>query len=75
MIGNMNGRTEREKAVDHPLIVPYNRRMNTIDQYMRRGTLSEELAVAMKKLAKDKKQRALADLAYAKGPYSRMIIR
>ena len=69
VIGNMNGRAERELAADHPLIVPYNRRMNTIDQYVRRGTLSEELADTMKKLAKDKKQRALADLAYAKGPY------
>jgi len=69
VIGNMNGRTEREKAADHPLIIPYTRRMNTIDQYVRRGTLSEELADAMKKLAKDKKQRALANLAYAKGPY------
>lgn len=69
VIGNMNGRAERELAADHPLIVPYNRRMNTIDQYIRRGTLSAELADAMKKLAKDKKQRALADLAYAKGPY------
>ncbi|MBR5109890.1 MAG: hypothetical protein IK099_06815 [Clostridia bacterium] len=69
VIGNMNGRDEREKAADHPLIVPYNRRMNTIDQYVRRGTLRKELADAMKKLAKDKKQRALADLAYAKGPY------
>lgn len=69
VIGNMNGRAERESATDHPLIVPYNRRMNTIDQYVRRGTLSEELADAMKKLAKDKKQRALADLDYAKGSY------
>ena len=69
VIGNMNGRTEREKAADHPLIIPYTRRMNTIDQYVRRGTLSEELAAAMKKLAKDKKQRALADLEYAKGSY------
>lgn len=69
VIGNMNGRAERELAADHPLIVPYNRRMNTIDQYVRRGTLSEELAGTMKRLAKDKKQRALADLAYAKGPY------
>ena len=69
VIGNMNGRAERELAVDHPLIIPYNRRMNTIDQYVRRGTLSKELADAMKKLAKDKKQRALADLDYAKGSY------
>ena len=65
----MNGRAARELAVDHPLIIPYTRRLNTIDQYVRRGTLDEELAAVMKKLAKDKKQRALADLAYAKGPY------
>ena len=69
VIGNMNGREEREKAADHPLIIPYNRRMNTIDQYVRRGALSEDLAAAMKKLARDKKQRALADLDYAKGSY------
>ena len=69
VIGNMNGRAARELAADHPLIIPYTRRLNTIDQYVRRGTLDEELAAVMKKLAKDKKQRALADLAYAKGPY------
>ena len=69
VIGNMNGRAARELAADHPLIIPYTRRLNTIDQYVRRGALDEELAAAMKKLAKDKKQRALADLAYAKGPY------
>ena len=69
VIGNMNGRAARELAADHPLIIPYTRRLNTIDQYVRRGTLDEELTAVMKKLAKDKKQRALADLAYAKGPY------
>ena len=69
VIGNMNGRTEREKAADHPLIIPYTRRMNTIDQYVRRGTLNKELAATMKKLARDKKQRALADLEYVKGSY------
>ena len=69
VIGNMNGRAERELAADHPLIIPYTRRMNTIDQYVRRGTLSKELADVMKQLAKNKKQRALADLTYAKGSY------
>ena len=56
-------------AADHPLNIPYTRRMNTIDQCLKRGTLNEELAAAMKRLAKDKKQRAKADLAYAKGSY------
>lgn len=75
VIGNMNERAARELAADHPLIIPYTRRLNTIDQYVRRGTLDEELAAVMKKLAKDKKQRALADLAYAKGPYLQEIER
>ena len=35
--------------------------------------MSAELADAMKRLAKDKKQRALADLTYAKGPYLKEI--
>lgn len=69
VIGNLRGREARERAEDHPLNVPYNRRMNTIDQGLKRGTLSKELAAAMKKLAKDKKQRAKADLAYAKDAY------
>lgn len=69
VIGNMRGRAARELAADHPLNAPYHRRMNTIDQNLKRGTISKELADAMKKLAKDKKQRAKADLAYAKGPY------
>ena len=43
--------------------------MNTIDQCLKRGTLSPELAAEMKKLAKDKKQRAKADMAYANSTY------
>ena len=69
VIGNMQGRAARELAADHPLNAPYTRRMNTINQCLGRGTISKELADAMKKLAKDKKQRAKADLAYAQGTY------
>lgn len=69
VIGNMQGRAARELAADHPLNVPYTRRMNTIDQCLKRGTLDPQTAAMMKKLAKDKKQRAKADLTYAKGPY------
>lgn len=71
VIGNMRGRAERELAADHPLNKPYDRRMNTIDQCLKRGTLAPELADMMKKLAKDKKQRAKADLSYANGSYQR----
>ena len=56
-------------AEDHPLNIPYTRRMNTIDQCLKRGTLDPALAETMKKLAKDKKQRAKADLVYANGSY------
>ena len=69
VIGNLRGRAARELAVDHPLNEPYDRRMNTIDQCLKRGTLSPELAAEMKKLAKDKKQRAKADMAYANSTY------
>lgn len=69
VIGNLRGRAARELAADHPLNAPYDRRMNTIDQCLKRGTLSPEVAVTMKKLAKDKKQRAKADMAYANSIY------
>ena len=69
VIGNLRGRAARERAADHPLNEPYDRRMNTIDQCLKRGTLSPELAAEMKKLAKDKKQRAKADMAYANSTY------
>lgn len=69
VIGNLRGHAARELAADHPLNEPYDRRMNTIDQCLKRGTLSPELAAEMKKLAKDKKQRAKADMAYANSTY------
>jgi len=38
-IGNLKGREQREFADDHPIRAIYNRRMNTITQYLHRGTL------------------------------------
>ncbi len=49
----------------------YNRRMNTITQYLRRGTLDEQTAAVMKRLAKDKLERAILDVAYANGSYEK----
>lgn len=69
VIGNLRGRAARELAADHPLNEPYDRRMNTIDQCLKRGTLRPDLAATMKKLAKNKKQRAKADMAYANSTY------
>ena len=43
--------------------------MNTITQYLHRGTLDEQTAAVMKRLAKNKLERAISDHAYAKGSY------
>ena len=68
-IGNLKGREQRELADDHPIRAIYTRRMNTITQYPHRGTLDEQTAAVMKRLAKDKLERAIFDYEYAKGRY------
>ena len=70
-IGNLKGRTQRELADDHPIKQVYVTRLNTINRYIKRGTLDAELAKAMKKLAKDKMLRAISDVAYARGDYEK----
>ena len=44
--------------------------MNTITQKLRRGTIEESLAARMKKLAKDKLERAISDPDYAANAYA-----
>ena len=68
-IGNLKGREQRELADDHPIKAIYTRRMNTITQYLHRGTLDKQTAAVMKQLAKDKLERAISDHVYAKGRY------
>lgn len=68
-IGAKQGREQRELADDHPVKAIYTRRMNTITQYLHRGTLDEQTAAVMKRLAKDKMERAISDHVYAKGSY------
>ena len=68
-IGNLKGREQRELADDHPIKAIYTRRMNTITQYLHRGTLDEQTAAVMKRLAKNKMERAISDHVYAKGNY------
>ena len=70
-IGNLKGREQRELADDHPLKQIYEKRLNTINRYVKRGTLATDLAEVMKKLAKDKMLRALSNVAYAKGDYEK----
>lgn len=45
--------------------------MNTITQYLHRGTLDEQTAAAMKRLAKNKLKRAIKEVAYSKGDYAK----
>lgn len=70
-IGNLRGREQRELADDHPLKQIYEKRLNTINRYVKRGTLDVELAEIMKKLAKDKMLRAVSNVAYARGDYEK----
>ena len=70
-IGNLKGREQRELADDHPLKQIYEKRLNTINRYVKRGTLDADLAEVMKKLAKDKMLRALSNVAYAKEAYEK----
>ena len=69
-VGNLRGREQRELADDHPLKLIYERRLNTINRYVSRGTLDRDTAAVMKKLAKDKLLRAISDSEYAKGRYA-----
>ena len=70
-IGNLKGREQRDLADDHPIKGIYTRRMNTITQYLRRGTLDEQTAAVMKELAKDKLELAILDVDYANGNYEK----
>jgi len=68
-IGNIRGRAQRELADDHPLKKIYERRTNTIIQKLRRGTIEKDVADVMKRLAKNKLERAISDHVYAVGAY------
>ena len=70
-IDNLKGREQRELADDHPLKQIYEKRLNTINRYVKRGTLDTDLAKVMKKQAKNKTLRALSNVAYAKGAYEK----
>lgn len=70
-IGNLKGREQRELADDHPVIQIYEKRLNTINRYIKRGKLDDDVAEVMKKLAKDKMLRAKSNVTYAKGDYEK----
>ena len=68
-VGNLKGRKERELAEDHPYVALYDTRMNSIDHRLDRNSTDPALAKMMKKLAKDKMQRAKSSVDYANGKY------
>lgn len=49
----------------------YEKRLNTLNRYVKHGTLDADLAEVMKKLAKDKMLRAISNVAYVKGDYEK----
>lgn len=69
-VGNLQGRRNRELAADHPIKAIYEKRMNTITQYLRRGTIEPQIAEKMKFIGKNKMQRALSDSVYAQTEYA-----
>ena len=68
-IGNLKGRKERELAEDHPWNILYKRVAEAVDKRRQRKKIDPALARMMKKLAKDKLQRAISDSRYANGEY------
>ncbi len=69
-IGNLKGRESRELAADHPLKQIYERRMNSIRQAVRRGSLDAEVAEMMKRIAKDRMYKAVSNPEYARTSYA-----
>ncbi len=59
----------KEKAANDPITAVYNRRCAAIRTECGRGTITKEFAEAAKRLAKEHKQKALQDEAYAKNTY------
>lgn len=63
------GRKAKEKAEDHPVLVLYNRRCNTIDHHLRAGKIDEEFAQTAKEIAKKKRDRANRNSEYLRTEY------
>lgn len=68
-VGARLGRERRELAENDPRKIKYKQVIDCIDQRLHRGTMSSELAQAMKALARDHRDRAIMDAAYANKQY------
>ena len=65
------GRAQRKFVDDHLFKAIDTRCMNTITQNLNRGTLDERTATVMKRLAKNKTERAIFDNEYARDSYEK----
>lgn len=61
----------KEKAENDPIVSLYNRRCAAIRTECGRGTITKEYAEIAKRIAKERKQRALNDDKYAKTQYKK----
>lgn len=61
----------KERAENDPITALYNRRCSAIRAELSRGRITEDLADAAKRLAKDHKLLAVQDTAYANGQYAK----
>ena len=65
----------KEKAENDPIVSLYNHRCSAIRTECGRGTITKDFAEAAKRLAKERKQRALNDDKYAKEEYRKAMSR
>lgn len=63
-VGARMKREDKEKAADHPVRRICATRCNTIDHHVKQGKIDREFALTAKKLARDKRSRALKDNTY-----------
>lgn len=70
-VAAQRGRAAKEKAPEHPIKQLCVQRLNTIAKHKREGKISEDFAVAAKRLATDCRDRALSDHDYHVGSYEK----
>ena len=64
-------RCERGSPLTHPVKVLCQKRLNTIWQHTKRGKITPQFAAAAKKIAQDRRDRAMCDTEYANTQYQK----
>lgn len=67
------GRKEKEHAPDHPIKAECTKRLNTINKHRKSGIISEDFADLAKRLAQEKRDKALFDNEYFLKSYKQEI--